>query len=175
MEFKIELKDIEQLSIEKGRIITNKRGKKIEYIINNDVITEVNPYDEARIAEEKINELLEKNGGVKKINTIMKMVDKCHPNDPTYADQAFNYRQAEDPTIGGKVDVKKANQIVELDKIGVLDEIAAKNREKIAQNLSSLFSEDEKKCDGECKCEKEDKEAKIKKLKKLIEKLEKEV
>ena len=30
MEFKIELKDIEQLSIEKGRIITNKKGKKIE-------------------------------------------------------------------------------------------------------------------------------------------------
>ena len=175
MEFKIDLKNAETLFIEKGKIITNKNGKKIEYIFENNVITEVNPYDESRIAEEKINELLEKNGGVKKINTIMRMVDKCHPNDPTYADQAFNYSQAEDPTIGGKVDVKKVNQIVDLDKIGVLDEIAAKNREKIAQNLSSLFSEDEKKCDGECKCEKEDKEAKIKKLKELIEKLEKEV
>ena len=30
MEFKIELKDIENLSIEKGKIYTNKNGKKIE-------------------------------------------------------------------------------------------------------------------------------------------------
>ena len=175
MEFKIDLKNVETLFIEKGKIITNKNGKKIEYIFENNVITEVNPYDESRIAEEKINELLEKNGGVKKINAIMRMADKCHPNDPTYADQAFNYRQAEDPTIGRTVDIEKAKQIVDLDKIGVLDEIAEKNREKIAQNLSSLFTEDEKKCDGECKCEKKDKESKIKELKELIEKLEKEV
>ena len=136
MEFKIELKDIEKLSIEKGRIITNKKGKKIEYIVNNDVITEVNPYDESRIAEEKINELLEKNGGVKKINTIMRMVDKCNPNDPTYADQAFNYRQAEDPTIGGKVDVKKVNQLVDLDKNGELDKIVKKYRDEINDRIS---------------------------------------
>ena len=97
-------------------------------------------------------------------------------NDYASAVKAFRfYNSVINSPIGEKVDVKKVNQIVDLDKIGVLDEIAVKNREKIAQNLSSLFSEDEKKCDGECKCEKEDKEAKIKELKEFIEKLEKEV
>lgn len=139
MEFKIELKDIEQLSIEKGRIITNKNGKKIEYIINNDVITDVNPYDDARIAEEKINKLLGSNDGVKKINTLMRMTDRVNPNDPCYCtEDTLNYKYVKPTELASptkNTDVEKANIIINLDKTGVLDEIAEKNRKKIAAEL----------------------------------------
>ena len=170
MEFKIELKDIEQLSIEKGRIITNKKGKKIEYIINNDVITEVNPYDETRIAEEKINKLLGSNDGVKKINTLMRMTDRVNPNDPCYcAEDTLNYKYAisKEPASPTKnTDVEKANIIIHLDKAGILDEIAEKNRDLIAQRLAEEKEVDEAVGD--------DRTAKIERLKKAIEKLESE-
>ena len=170
MEFKIELKDIEQLSIEKGRIITNKKGKKIEYIINNDVITEVNPYDETRIAEEKINKLLGSNDGVKKINTLMRMTDRVNPNDPCYcAEDTLNYKYAisKEPASPTKnTDVEKANIIINLDKAGILDEIAEKNRDLIAQRLAEKKEVDEAVGD--------DRTAKIERLKKAIEKLESE-
>jgi hypothetical protein len=170
MEFKIELKDIEQLSIEKGRIITNKKGKKIEYIINNDVITEVNPYDETRIAEEKINKLLGSNDGVKKINTLMRMTDRVNPNDPCYcAEDTLNYKYAisKEPASPTKnTDVEKANIIINLDKAGILDEIAEKNRDLIAQRLAEEKEVDEAVGD--------DRTAKIERLKKAIEKLESE-
>jgi hypothetical protein len=170
MEFKIELKDIEQLSIEKGRIITNKKGKKIEYIINNDVITEVNPYDETRIAEEKINKLLGSNDGVKKINTLMRMTDRVNPNDPCYcAEDTLNYKYAisKEPASPTKnTDVEKANIIINLDKAGILDEIAEKNRDLIAQRLAEEKEVDEVVGD--------DRTAKIERLKKAIEKLESE-
>jgi hypothetical protein len=170
MEFKIELKDIEQLSIEKGRIITNKKGKKIEYIINNDVITEVNPYDETRIAEEKINKLLGSNDGVKKINTLMRMTDRVNPNDPCYcAEDTLNYKYAisKEPASPTKnTDVEKANIIINLDKAGILDEIAEKNRDLIAQRLAEEKEVDEAVGD--------DRTSKIERLKKAIEKLESE-
>ena len=135
MEFKIELKDIEKLSIEKGRIITNKRNKKIEYIINNDVITEVNPYDEARITEEKINKLLGGDNGVKRINTIIKMTK----NKPVKSKYDYEYKldtnkkNVESPTP--KTDVNKVNKIIAADRDGILDKIAKKNRDKIAQTI----------------------------------------
>lgn len=170
MEFKIELKDIEQLSIEKGRIITNKKGKKIEYIINNDVITEVNPYDETRIAEEKINKLLGSNDGVKKINTLMRMTDRVNPNDPCYcAEDTLNYKYViskEPASLTKNTDVEKANIIINLDKAGVLDEIAEKNRKKIAAKL-----EKDKEYENDYY---DDRAEKIAKLKKAIEKLESE-
>ena len=170
MEFKIELKDIEQLSIEKGRIITNKKGKKIEYIINNDVITEVNPYDETRIAEEKINNLLGSNDGVKKINTLMRMTDRANPNDPCYCtEDTLNYKYAistEPASPTKNTDVEKANIIINLDKAGILDEIAEKNRDLIAQRLAEEKEVDEAVGD--------DRTAKIERLKKAIEKLESE-
>lgn len=170
MEFKIELKDIEKLSIEKGRIITNKKGKKIEYIINNDVITEVNPYDEARIAEEKINKLLGSNDGVKKINTLMRMTDRVNPNEPCYcAEDTLNYKyvtptKLRNPTKN--TDVEKANIIINLDKAGILDEIAEKNREKIAAELEKDKEYGDDYYD--------DRAEKIAKLKRAIEKLESE-
>lgn len=170
MEFKIELKNIEKLSIEKGRIITNKKGKKMEYIINNDVITEVNPYDEARIAEEKINKLLGSNDGVKRINTLIRMGDRVNPNEPCHcAENTLNYEYST-PTelarLTKNTDVKKANIIINLDKAGVLDEIAEKNREKIAAEL-----EKDKECGDDYY---DDRTEKIAKLKKEIEKLESE-
>ena len=170
MEFKIELKDIEQLSIEKGRIITNKKGKKIEYIINNDVITEVNPYDETRIAEEKINKLLGSNDGVKKINTLMRMTDRVNPNDPCYcAEDTLNYKyvtptELASPTKNTDVDMVKG--IISLEKVGVLDEIAAKNRDKIAIELEKDKELEEAAGD--------ERTEKIKRLKRVIEKLEAE-
>ena len=170
MEFKIELKDIEKLSIEKGRIITNKNGKKIEYIVNNDVITEVNPYDESRIAEEKINKLLGSNDGVKKINTLMRMTDRINPNDPCYCtEDTLNYKYATPTELASptkNTDVEKANIIINLDKAGILDEIAEKNRDLIAQKLT-----EEKELDEAAG---EDRAAKIERLKKAIEKLEAE-
>lgn len=170
MEFKIELKDIEQLSIEKGRIITNKKGKKIEYIINNDVITEVNPYDDARIAEEKINKLLGSNDGVKKINTLMRMTDRVNPNDPCYcAEDTLNYKYVKPTELDSptkNTDVEKANIIINLDKAGVLDEIAEKNRKKIATELEKDKEYEDDYYDYRAE--------KIAKLKKAIEKLESE-
>ncbi len=170
MEFKIELKDIEKLSIEKGRIITNKKGKKIEYIINNDVITEVNPYDEARIAEEKINKLLGSNDGVKKINTLMRMTDRVNPNEPCYcAEDTLNYKYVTPTELASptkNTDVEKANIIINLDKAGVLDEIAEKNRKKIAAEL-----EKDKEYGYDYY---DDRAEKIAKLKRAIEKLESE-
>lgn len=170
MEFKIELKDIEHLSIERGRIITNKKGKKIEYIINNDIITEVNPYDETRIAEEKINKLLGSNDGVKKINTLMRMTDRTNPNDPCYCtEDTLNYKYAisTEPAKPTKnTDVEKANIIINLDKVGVLDEIAAKNRDKIAIELEKDKELEEAAGD--------ERTEKIKRLKRVIEKLESE-
>jgi hypothetical protein len=170
VELKIELKNIEKLSIEKGIIITNKNGKKIEYIVNNDVITEVNPYDESRIAEEKINKLLGSNDGVKKINTLMRMTDRINPNDPCYCtEDTLNYKYAastEPKKPTKNTDVEKANIIIGLDKAGILDEIAEKNRDLIAQNLA-----EEKELDEAVG---EDKATKIERLKKAIEKLEAE-
>lgn len=170
MEFKIELKDIEKLSIEKGRIITNKKGKKIEYIINNDVITEVNPYDEARIAEEKINKLLGSNDGVKKINTLMRMTDRVNPNEPCYcAEDTLNYKYVTPTELASptkNTDVEKANIIINLDKAGVLDEIAEKNRKKIAAELEKDKEYGDDYYD--------DRAEKIAKLKRAIEKLESE-
>lgn len=170
MEFKIELKDIEKLSIEKGRIITNKKGKKIEYIINNDMITEVNPYDEARIAEEKINKLLGSNDGVKKINTLMRMTDRANPNEPCYcAEDTLNYKYVTPTELASptkNTDVEKANIIINLDKAGVLDEIAEKNRKKIAAELEKDKEYGDDYYD--------DRAEKIAKLKKAIEKLESE-
>lgn len=170
MEFKIELKDIEKLSIEKGRIITNKKGKKIEYIINNDVITEVNPYDEARIAEEKINKLLGSNDGVKKINTLMRMTDRVNPNEPCYcAEDTLNYKYVTPTELASptkNTDVEKANIIINLDKAGVLDEIAEKNRKKIAAELEKDKEYEDDYYD--------DRAEKIAKLKRAIEKLESE-
>lgn len=170
MEFKIELKNIEKLSIEKGRIITNKKGKKMEYIINNDVITEVNPYDEARIAEEKINKLLGSNDGVKRINTLIRMGDRVNPNEPCHcAENTLNYECAT-PTelarLTKNTDVKKANIIINLDKAGVLDEIAEKNREKIAAELEKDKEYGDDYYDYRAE--------KIAKLKNAIEKLESE-
>lgn len=170
MELKIELKNIETLSIEKGRIITNKNGKKIEYIVNNDVITEVNPYDESRIAEEKINKLLGNNDGVKKINTLIRMTDRINPNDPCYCtEDALNYKyttptEPASPTKNTDVDMVKG--IISLEKVGVLDEIAAKNRDKIAIELEKDKELEE--------AVGEDRTAKIERLKKAIEKLEAE-
>ena len=170
MEFKIELKDIEQLSIEKGRIITNKKGKKIEYIINNDVITEVNPYDETRIAEEKINKLLGSDEGVKKINTLMRMTNRTNPNDPCYRyEDTLNYKYATstEPTSPTKnTDVDRVKEIISLEKVGVLDEIATKNRDKIAIELDKDKELEEAAGD--------ERTEKIKRLKRVIEKLESE-
>lgn len=170
MEFKIELKDIEKLSIEKGKIITNKKGKKIEYIINNDVITEVNPYDETRIAEEKINKLLYSNDGVKKINTLMRMTNRVNPNEPCYcAEDTLNYKYAAPTELASptkNTNVEKANIIINLDKAGVLDEIAEKNRGKIAAELEKDKEYEDDYYD--------DRAEKIAKLKRAIEKLESE-
>ena len=146
MEFKIELKDIEQLSIEKGRIITNKKGKKIEYIINNDVITEVNPYDEARIAEEKINKLLGSDDGVKRINTIIQMTKNKPVNSKYHYDYNLNANKENVESPTPKTDVDMVNGIISLEKVGVLDEIAAKNRDKIAKTIYGI--NDEKDSDG---------------------------
>ena len=146
MEFKIELKDIEQLSIEKGRIITNKKGKKIEYIINNDVITEVNTYDKNRIAEEKINKLLASDDGVKRINTIIQMTKNKPVNSKYHYDYKINANKenVENPTP--KTDVNTVNEIMAIDRAGILDEIAAKNRDKIAKTIYGI--NDEKDNDG---------------------------
>ena len=146
MEFKIELKDIEQLSIEKGSIITNKNGKKIEYIINNDVITEVNTYDKNRIAEEKINKLLSSDDGVKRINTIIQMTKNKPVNSKYHYDYKLNANKenVENPTP--KTDVNTVNEIMAIDRAGILDEIAAKNRDKIAKTIYGI--NDEKDNDG---------------------------
>lgn len=166
MEFKIELKDIEQLSIEKGRIVTNKKGKKIEYIINNDVITEVNPYDENRIAEEKINKLLGSDDGVKRINTIIQMTKNKPVNSKYHYDYNLNANKENVESPTPKTDVEKANIIINLDKAGVLDEIAAKNRDKIAIELEKDKELEEAAGD--------ERTEKIKRLKRVIEKLESE-
>lgn len=163
MELKIELKNIESQFIEDGKIITNENGKKIEYIIKNNVIVEVNPYDENRIAEEKINELLGNNEGIKKINTIMRMQDKCNSNDPYYSINTLNYEVAA-PTKNTDVDMVKG--IINLEKNGVLDEIATKNRGKIADNLKEDKESEE--------TDEIDRNAKIATLKKMLEKLESE-
>lgn len=170
MEFKIELKDIEQLSIEKGRIITNKKGKKIEYIINNDVITEVNPYDETRIAEEKINMLLGSDEGVKKINTLMRMTNRTNPNNPCYcSEDTLNYKYvtSPEPTSPTKnTDVDRVKGIISLEKVGMLDEIAEKYRDKIGIELEKDNELEEAAGD--------ERTEKIKRLKRVIEKLESE-
>jgi hypothetical protein len=176
MEFKIELKDIEQLFIERGKIITNKDGKKMEYIFENNIITDVNPYDENRIAEEKINNLLGNDERVKKINTIMKMTNRNTSNDPCYCvEDTLNYKYSTSQdkkdtekvkTIINVDTVKKANTIINLDKAGILNEIAEKNREKIAANL-----EEEKELD---EVNGDDRAEKIRNLEKMIEKLKAE-
>jgi len=164
MEFKIELKEIEKLTIEKGKIYTNKNGKKIEYIVENNVIIDVNPYDAERVAEEKIHDLLGNNKGVKRINDIIqKTKDKQFVKHCLRKHEA-NSDTTESPTAN--TDIEKVKQIISLDKIGVLDEIAAKNREKIDNNIT---------CEEVCYIpENSVKEEKIAKLKEMIEKLENE-
>lgn len=166
MEFKIELKDIEQLSIEKGRIITNKKGKKIEYIVNNDIITEVNPYDETRITEEKINKLLGSDDGVKRINTIIQMTKNKPVNSKYHYDYKLNANKENVESPTPKTDVDRVKKIISLEKVGVLDEIAAKNRDKIAIELEKDKELEE--AAGDERAEK------IKRLKRVIEKLESE-
>ena len=164
MEFKIELKDIEQLSIENGRIITNKKGKKIEYIVNNDVIIEVNPYDENRIAEEKINKLLGGHEGVEKIKELFKTSSniKFKPDGSL----ACNIESSEVEPPTKNTDVDRVKGIISLEKVGVLDEIAAKNRDKIAIELEKDKELEETAGD--------ERTEKIKKLKEILAKLESE-
>ena len=166
MKFKIELKNIENLFIEKGKIHTNKNGKKIEYIIENNVITDVNPYDEDRVANEKIHDLLENDERVKRINNIIqKMENKSFVNHCLNKYDGTSSNTTEKPTPN--TDIEKVKQIISLDKIGILDEIAEKNRENINDSITSeetpyipqkLNSKDEQ----------------IAKLKEIIEKLENE-
>ena len=164
MEFKIEIKDLETLFIEKGKIYTNKNGKKIEYIIENNVIIDVNPYDAERVAEEKIHDLLGNDEGVKRINDIIQktkdkpLVKHCLHKHETNSDTA------EKPTAS--TDIEKVKQIISLDKIGILDKIAEENREKIDNNIT---------CEEVCYVpENSTKKEKIAKLKEMIEKLENE-
>jgi len=163
MEFKIKLKN-ETLFIEKGKIYTNKNGKKIEYIIENNIIIDVNPYDAERVAEEKINDLLGNDEGVKRINDIIqKMKDKPFVNYCLHKHEA-NSDTTENPTTN--TDIEKVKQIINLDKIGILDKIAEENREKIDNNIT---------CEEVCYIpENNVKKEKIAKLKEMIEKLENE-
>ena len=164
MEFKIEIKDLETLFIEKGKIYTNKNGKKIEYIIENNIVIEVNPYDAERVAEEKIHDLLGNDEGVKRINDIIqKMKDK-----PLVNRYSHKHETSSDTTEKPKAntDIEKVKQIISLDKIGILDKIAEENRGKIDNNIT---------CEEVCYIpENSTKEEKIAKLKEMIEKLEDE-
>ena len=110
------------------------------------------------------------NDGVKKINTLMRMTDRVNPNDPCYcAEDTLNYKYVKPTELDSptkNTDVEKANIIINLDKAGVLDEIAEKNRKKIAAELEKDKEYGDDYYD--------DRAEKIAKLKKAIEKLESE-
>ena len=91
------------------------------------------------------------------------MKDKPFVNHCLHKNET-NSDTTENPTAN--TDIEKVKQIINLEKIGILDKIAEENREKIDNNIT---------CEEVCYIpENSVKKEKIAKLKEMIEKLENE-
>ena len=121
MEFKIELKNI-------VKIVTEKDGKRIEYKINDGVITDATVIDNEKVIEDKIGELKATNESVKKIQDIIKLdneldeIVKLKRDEIAEEIQLSNLepKTEEEPRKGFRKD--DAETIIKLDKSGSLDE-----------------------------------------------------
>lgn len=121
MEFKIELKNI-------VKIVTEKDGKRIEYKINDGVITDATVIDNEKVIEDKIGELKATNESVKKIQDIIKLDDELDEIVKLKRDEIAEEIQLsnlepkaeEEPRKGFRKD--DAETIIKLDKDGSLDE-----------------------------------------------------
>lgn len=124
MEFKIELKNI-------VKIVTEKDGKRIEYKINDGVITDATVIDNEKVIEDKIDELKATNESVRKIQDIIKLDDELDEIVKLKRDEIADEIQLiqlsdlepkaeEEPRKGFRKD--DAETIIKLDKNGSLDE-----------------------------------------------------
>ena len=121
MEFKIDLKNI-------VKIVTEKDGKRIEYMIKDGVITDATVVDEEKVIEDKIDELKATNENVKKIQEIIKLDNELDEVAKLKRDEIAEKIQISDlepkaeeqPLKGFRKD--DAETIIELDKNGSLDE-----------------------------------------------------
>ena len=121
MEFKIELKNI-------VKIVTEKDGKRIEYKINDGVITDATVIDDNKVIEDKIDELKATNEGVRKIQDIIKLDDELDEIVKLKRDEIAEEIKLADPEPKVEEEPRKgfrkddAETIIKLDKSGSLDE-----------------------------------------------------
>lgn len=121
MEFKIELKNI-------VKIVTEKDGKRIEYKINDGVITDATVIDDEKVIEDKIDELKATNESVRKIQDIIKLDDELDEIVKLKRDEIADEIQLSDPEPKADEEPRKGfrkddtETIIKLDKSGSLDE-----------------------------------------------------
>jgi len=121
MEFKIDLKNI-------VKIVTEKDGKRIEYMVKDGIIIDATVIDEEKVVSDKIDELKATNEDVKKIQEIIKLDDELDEVAKLKRDEIAEKIQISDPEPKAEEQPLKgfrkgdAETIIELDKNGSLDE-----------------------------------------------------
>lgn len=140
MEFKIDLKNI-------VKIVTEKDGKRIEYMIKDGVITDATVVDEEKVIEDKIGELKATNENVRKIQEIIKLDDELDEVAKLKRDEIAEKIQISDPEPKAEEQPLKcfrkddAETIIELDKNGSLDEaLKIKGREARIAYLKDMIT-----------------------------------
>ena len=140
MEFKIDLKNI-------VKIVTEKDGKRIEYMIKDGVITDATVVDEEKVIEDKIDELKATNENVRKIQEIIKLDDELDEVAKLKRDEIAEKIQISDPEPKAEEQPLKgfrkddAETIIELDKNGSLDEaLKIKGREARIAYLKDMIT-----------------------------------
>jgi hypothetical protein len=140
MEFKIDLKNI-------VKIVTEKDGKRIEYMIKDGVITDATVVDEEKVIEDKIDELKATNENVRKIQEIIKLDNELDEVAKLKRDEIAEKIQLSDPEPKAEEQPLKcfrkddAETIIELDKNGSLDEaLKIKGREARIAYLKDMIT-----------------------------------
>ena len=121
MEFTIDLKNI-------VKIVTEKDGKRIEYMVKDGIIIDATVIDEEKVVSDKIDELKATNEDVKKIQEIIKLDDELDEVAKLKRDEIAEKIQILDPEPKAEEQPLKGfrkgdtETIIELDKNGSLDE-----------------------------------------------------
>ena len=140
MEFKIDLKNI-------VKIVTEKDGKRIEYMIKDGVITDATVVDEEKVIEDKIDELKATNENVRKIQEIIKLDDELDEVAKLKRDEIAEKIQISDPEPKAEEQPLKgfrkddAETIIKLDNEGSLDEaLKIKSRSERIAYLKDMIT-----------------------------------
>jgi len=121
MEFTIDLKNI-------VKIVTEKDGKRIEYMVKDGIIIDATVIDEEKVVSDKIDELKATNEDVKKIQEIIKLDEELDEVVKLKRDEIAEKIQLSNPESKAEEQPLKgfrkddAETIIKLDNEGSLDE-----------------------------------------------------